>query len=233
MRKMSIVTGLLSLLILFLNIPVNAAEESILQTQKDKISYSIGVSVGNNFRQKGIEADPDILVKGLKDALSGGKLLMTEDDVRITLDAYQKETMRKLARVREAAAEKNKKEGEIFLAENKKKAGIVTLPSGLQYKIIKATEGRKPLETDTVECHYRGTLINGKEFDSSFKVGKPAILKVQGVIRGWTEALKLMSMGSKWQLFIPSRLAYGEQGAGMLIEPNATLIFDLELVAIK
>lgn len=232
-RKVNSRIGLLILGILFLTMPVHAAEESILKTKKDKISYGIGVSVGKNFIQQGIEIDLDMTVKGLRDSFSGGKLLISEDDLRATLNAYQEELKQKQVQIRKAAAENNMKEGEAFLAENKKKEGVVTLPSGLQYKILKAGKGKKPSETDTVECQYRGVFINGNEFDSSYRTGKPAIFKVAGVIAGWTEALKLMAVGSKWQLFIPPQHAYGERGAGNQIGPNATLIFDVELVAIK
>jgi FKBP-type peptidyl-prolyl cis-trans isomerase len=210
-----------------------ADEKTAIKTQKDKVSYGIGVDMARNFTQLGMEFDADILVKGFKDALSGGKLLMAEEDMRETLYAYQVELNQKRAKAMKAAAEENKKIGDAFLAENKKKEGVVTLPSGLQYKIIKAGDGQKPTDADTVECHYRGALINGTEFDSSYRAGKPAVFKVNGLIAGWTEALKLMPVGSKWQLFVPPELAYRERGAGRIIGPNATLIFDLELLAVK
>jgi FKBP-type peptidyl-prolyl cis-trans isomerase FklB len=219
--------------ILLLTAQVSAGEPPVLKTQKEKVSYGIGVDMSRNFKQQGIEFDADILMKGFKDQSSGGKLLMTEDDIRATLNAYQSEMMQKRAQAMKAAAEENKKIGEAFLAENGKKEGVVTLPSGLQYKILKTGDGRKPTEADTVECNYRGTLINGTEFDSSYRTGKPATFKVTGLIAGWTEALKLMPAGSKWQLFIPPQLAYGERGAGGAIGPNATLIFELELLSIK
>jgi FKBP-type peptidyl-prolyl cis-trans isomerase FklB len=219
--------------ILLLTAQVSAGEPPVLKTQKEKVSYGIGVDMSRNFKQQGIEFDADILIKGFKDQSSGGKLLMTEDDIRSTLSAYQSEMMQKRAQAMKAAAEENKKIGDAFLAENKKKEGVVALPSGLQYKILKAGEGRKPTEADTVECNYRGALVNGTEFDSSYRTGKPATFKVTGLIPGWTEALKLMPVGSKWQLFIPPQLAYGERGAGRDIGPNATLIFELELLAVK
>jgi len=232
-RELNSVTGIIIFGLIFMAVQVNAAEEPVLKTQKDKISYGIGVSVGRNFIQQGVEIEPDIMIKGLKDALIGGKLLVSEDDLRATLNAYQEELKTKQAQARKIVAERNMKEGEAFLAENKKNKDIVTLPSGLQYRILKTGDGKKPSDADTVECHYRGTLINGTEFDSSARVGRPLSFKVSGVIPGWTEALKLMNVGSKWQLFIPSQLAYGERGAGNLIGPNATLIFDVELVGIK
>lgn len=219
--------------LLFFTLQAGAQEESVPQNQKDKISYSVGVSVAKNFQQQGVEIDPDVMMKGVKDVLTGNKLLLTEDQLRTTLNAYQEELREKYVKARDAAAQKNGKEGEAFLAANKNKQGVVTMPSGLQYTILKAGDGRRPVETDTVECHYRGTLTNGTEFDSSYRTGKPISFKVNGVIPGWTEALKLMSVGSKWRLFIPPQLAYGERGAGYQIGPNATLIFEVELVAIK
>jgi FKBP-type peptidyl-prolyl cis-trans isomerase len=210
-----------------------AAETPQLKTQKDKISYGIGVDVARNFKRLGVDIDMDVLVKGLKDGMAGEKLMMTEDDLRATISAYMEDLRQKQAAIMKALAEENKKKGDAFLAENKKKEAVVTLPSGLQYKIIKAGSGKIPVETDIVECTYRGTLIDGKEFDSSFRTGKPATFKVSGVIAGWREALKLMPVGSKWQLFIPPELAYGPMGAGRDIGPNATLIFEVELVGIK
>lgn len=204
-----------------------------LKTDKDKVSYGVGVSVAKNLKQQGVEADVEILVQGLRDELSGAKLLMNEDELAKTLGAYQNELRQKQLEARKKAGEENQKEGEAFLAENKKKEGVVTLPSGLQYKILKAGEGKKPTEADTVEVHYRGTLINGAEFDSSLRRGQPITFKLTGIIPGWREALKLMPVGSKWQLFIPPQHAYGEQGAGKEIKPNSTLIFEVELLAIK
>ncbi len=201
-------------------------------TQKEKVSYGIGVDMARNFKRQGIQVDVDLVIKGLKDGLSGEKLLVPEEDLRNILLAFQSELRRRQAQAKMMAAADNMKKGEAFLAENKKKEGVVTLPSGLQYKILKEGKGKMPTEADTVECHYRGTLINGTELDSS-KVGKPATFKVTGVIPGWREALQLMAVGSKWQLFIPPHLAYGERGADDRIGPNATLIFEVELLAIK
>ena len=215
--------------ILFLVSQVNAQENLVLKNQKDKISYIIGIDIGTNLKKQSIDIDSNILAKGVKDALAGTKPLLTEQEIQETMVAFQKEIMAKQAEV----AKKNKSEGEAFLTENKKKEGVKTLPSGLQYKVIKAGTGKKPKSTDTVTTHYRGTLINGTEFDSSYKRGQPVSFPVSGVIPGWTEALQLMEVGAKWQLFIPPNLAYGEQGAGRDIGPNATLIFEIELVSIQ
>ena len=203
-----------------------------LTTQKDKVSYAIGMNMAKTLQRQSLEVEPDILVKGLKDVLTGNKPLLSDDEATAALKALQ-DDMR--AKQQEKAAQvglSNKKEGEDFLAANKGKQGVVTLPSGLQYKILKAGSGPKPSAADSVVCNYRGTLINGTEFDSSYKRGQPATFPVSGVIKGWTEALQLMPVGSKWQLFVPSGLAYGERGAGADIGPNATLIFEVELLSI-
>ncbi len=216
-----------------LAVQVSAQEPLALKTQKDKVSYTIGVQAARNFKSQGIDINPDLVVKGLRDALSGEKLLMTEDDVRATMTAFQEDLRQKQAQARKTAGEDNKKAGEAFLAENGKKEGVVSLPSGLQYKILKAGEGKKPTEADTIVCNYRGTLIDGTEFDSSYGSGKPATFGLKGVIPGFREALKLMPVGSKWQFFIPPNLAYGERGAGNAVGPNATLVFEVELISIQ
>ena len=213
--------------------PANSEENLVLKSQKDKISYIIGMDIGRNLQKGSIDFDPDILAKGIKDALSGGKPLLTEQEIRETTAVFQKQLMAKQEEVAKKLGEKNKKEGEAFLAENKKKEGVKTLPDGLQYKVIKEGMGQKPKITDTVTTHYRGTLIDGIEFDSSYRRGKPASFPVNGVIPGWTEALQLMGEGAKWQLFVPPNLAYGERGAGRDIGPNATLIFEIELISIQ
>ncbi|MGD0517852.1 MAG: FKBP-type peptidyl-prolyl cis-trans isomerase [Thermoguttaceae bacterium] len=217
----------------FLAANVCAEEARALKTQKEKMSYSIGVDVAKNFAKMGMDLDLDVFFRGLKDGFSGKKLLMTDDEMHATISAFQNDLTKKQSQGKQTAAEENKKTGEAFLAENKKKEGVVTLPSGLQYKILKAGKGKKPTDADTVECHYRGTLIDGTEFDSSYRRGQPATFPVAGVIAGWTEALKLMPVGSKWQLFVPSQLAYKERGSGQEIGPNATLIFEVELLGIK
>ncbi len=211
-----------------------AGEELQLDSLKDKVSYAIGLSIGKNMKQDNVELDPDLLLRGLKDALSGAKPLLTEAQIQEAMVAFQKEMQAKAAEARKASGEKSKKEGEEFLAANKKAAGVVTLPSGLQYKIIKKGNGKvSPKATDTVVTHYRGTLLDGTEFDSSIKRGEPAEFEVGGVIPGWTEALQLMKVGDKWELYVPAELAYGERGAGRAIGPNATLVFEVELLEIK
>ncbi len=217
---------------LFLAGGVGAGDAPKLTDQKDKVSYSIGMDIGNNLKRQSIEIDPDLLLRGVKDAMSGGETLLTGEEARETLIALQKDLMAKEQERRNQVAEKNKKEGEAFLAENKGKEGVVTLPSGLQYKVVKPGDGPSPKETDNVETNYRGSLIDGTEFDSSYKRGQTVVFPVKGVIRGWTEALQLMKVGGKWQLYVPPELAYGERGAGP-IGPNATLIFDVELLSIK
>ncbi len=180
-----------------------------------------------------VDVDPNLIFQGLKDALAGGKTLLTDDEAKAALTALQAEVNKRQQEKMEALGEANKKEGEAFFAANKTKEGVVTLPSGLQYKILQAGTGPKPTASDTVVCNYRGTLLNGTEFDSSYKRGQPATFEVGQVIHGWTEALQLMPVGSKWQLFIPSDLAYGARGAGPVIGPNATLIFEVELLSIQ
>jgi FKBP-type peptidyl-prolyl cis-trans isomerase FklB len=210
-----------------------ASALTTLTTQKEKISYALGMNVGAGLHQQSVEVDPKLFLQGLKDALAGGKTLMTEDEVRTALTQLQNQLRSKQEEKMKQAAETNKKEGEAFLLANKSKEGIVALPSGLQYKILTPGTGPKPTATDTVVCNYRGTLVNGKEFDSSYKRGQPATFPVAGVIKGWTEALQLMPVGSKWQLFLPSELAYAQRGAGADIGPNATLIFEVELLSIQ
>lgn len=206
-------------------------EKTELKTQKDKISYSIGLSIGKDLKAQSVGVDTDVLEKGIKDALAGGKTLLTDEQVRETMMAFQKDMMTKQQERTQKLADEKKREGEAFLANNGKKEGVVTLPSGLQYKVIKSGAGKTPAPSDTVRAHYRGTLTDGTEFDSSYRRGQPVEFPVNGVIPGWQEALQKMKVGDKWQVFIPARLAYGPRGTGP-IPPNATLIFDLELVGI-
>jgi FKBP-type peptidyl-prolyl cis-trans isomerase FklB len=202
------------------------------KTDKDKFSYALGMNFGENFRKQGLEIDPAIFSKAFADAFSTGKTTMTEDDMKAVLTVAAQEIRKKQAAIQAEKGQQAQAEGEKFLADNKTKEGVVTLPSGLQYKVLTQGTGEKPGLEDTVVCNYKGTLINGTEFDASEKHGGPATFPVKGVIAGWTEALQLMPAGSKWQLFVPANLAYGQQGPPD-IGPNATLIFEVELVSVK
>jgi FKBP-type peptidyl-prolyl cis-trans isomerase len=204
-----------------------------LNTQKDKASYAIGLNVGRSLQKDSVDVDPNIFEQGLKDARAGGKTLMTDDEAKGTIAALQGDLRKKQEGNMQQAGDKNKKEGEVFLTTNKTKEGVVTLPSGLQYKILKEGTGPKPTAKDSVVCNYSGTLIDGTEFDSSYKRGQPATFPVDKVIKGWTEALQIMPVGSKWQLFIPPDMAYGARGPNPLIGSNAVLIFELELLSIQ
>jgi FKBP-type peptidyl-prolyl cis-trans isomerase len=208
---------------------LDAQQAQTLKSQKEKVSYMTGVDIGKNLRALSADIDMDILTRGIKDGFSEGKLLLNEQEIRETMTVFQKEVMAK----QQALTAKNKKDAEAFLAEDKKKEGIVTLPSGLQYKVIKPGVGRKPKPTDRVSVHYRATLINGTEFSNSYLRGQPEILTVNEVIPGLAEALTLMQEGAKWLLYIPPNLGYGDLGAGSQIGPNASLIFDVELLSIQ
>jgi|HubBroStandDraft_4_1064222.scaffolds.fasta_scaffold39046_3 FKBP-type peptidyl-prolyl cis-trans isomerase len=209
------------------------AQAPAFKTQKEKVSYAIGMEMGKGVKVQGIEVDPVIMMQGLKDALSGGKPQMSEEELRQVMTALQQEIRQKQMQAQQAAATENKTKGDAFLAENAKKDGVVALADGLQYKILTAGQGKKPAESDTVLCNYKGTFLDGTEFDSSAKAGKPVPFEVKNVIPGFREVLQLMPVGSKWQVFVPSNLAYGERGAGGVIGPNATLIFEVELVSIQ
>jgi FKBP-type peptidyl-prolyl cis-trans isomerase FklB len=204
-----------------------------LKTSKDKFSYALGMKMGQNLQKQSVPVDPAILARGLKDGLAGVKPLLTDEEAQAAIAQVQGEVRQQQQQKMEQAAVGNKKEGDAFLAANKVKDGVVTLPSGMQYKVLTPGTGPKPTANDTVVCNYRGTLINGTEFDSSYKRGQPATFPVSGVIKGWTEALQLMPVGSKWQLFIPADLAYGDHGAGSDIAPGDTLIFEVELLSIE
>jgi FKBP-type peptidyl-prolyl cis-trans isomerase len=217
----------------FLGARVKARGAVALTTQMAKVSYGMGARVGAGLRRQGIEIDPDAVARGLSDALAGKDLLMTQEEIAATMTALQGDVKQKHAIAAREAAEARQKQGEAFLAENAKREGVVTLPSGLQYKVVEMGDGKKPTEGDTVVCHYRGALVDGTEFESTTQRGAPATFQVSRVIAGWKEALPLMPVGSKWQLFVPPELAYGQRGAGRKIGPNETLVFDVELVAIK
>lgn len=226
----------MALAICFASSVAQAQENKELTTTKEKTSYSMGYNIGNAWKRQGIEAgdvDLQVLIRGLDDVMAAKPSVVSDQENRELLTQFQNELRTRRDAKRKELGEKNKKEGEAFLAENKTKPDIKTLPSGLQYKVITEGSGPKPTTNDTVTVNYRGTLIDGTEFDSSYKRGQPATFKVTGVIPGWTEALQLMPVGSKWQLFIPSELAYRERGSGANIGPNAVLIFEVELLSIQ
>jgi len=205
-----------------------------LTTPKAKASYAIGLSIGKNMKKDGVDVDPAILARGMKDAIAGNKPLLTDQEAQAALTELQTSVHKEQEAKSQLAGLANKKQGDAFLAANKSKEGVVTLPSGLQYKILKVGTGPKPTAADSVVCNYKGTLIDNTEFDSSYKRGQPATFPVGQVIKGWTEALQLMPVGSQWELFIPPGLAYGERGTpGGPIGPNSTLIFQVELMSIK
>jgi FKBP-type peptidyl-prolyl cis-trans isomerase FklB len=210
-----------------------AQDKQELKDQKDKASYAIGLELGTSLKKGKMDVSTDKLLKGLKDGMSGEKPLLTEDQVKETMTALQKEMMEKQAAALKEEGEKNAAAGEKFLAENKKKEGVKTTASGLQYKVLKEGTGDSPKETDMVVTNYKGTTLDGTEFDSSYKRKEPTTFPVNRVIKGWTEALLMMKPGSKYQLFIPANLAYGDHAPGKDIGPNSTLIFEVELVSIK
>jgi len=212
---------------------VSAGEKLELKDQKDKESYSLGYQFGQNLKNQRMDINFEAYTAGIQDALGEKEPLMKPEEIRATLRGIQQRVMAEQQKRSKEQAAKTLSEGKAFLAENGKKEGIKTLPSGLQYKVLAEGSGKTPKSTDTVTVHYRGTLINGTEFDSSYKKGTPQTFPVNGVIRGWTEALQLMKEGSKWQLFVPSNLAYGERGMGTHIPPNSTLIFEMELISVK
>jgi len=203
-----------------------------LETREQRVSYSIGADIGGTLKEQGIPLDAAALSAGLKDALAG-KTVMTDEEMRDAMTEFRQELMSKMESEQASASAGNLKSGQAFLASNGEKDGVVTLPSGLQYKVLKSGDGKSPSATDTVRTHYHGTLIDGTVFDSSVQRGEPVTFAVNQVIPGWTEALQLMKEGDKWELYIPANLAYGERGAGGVIGPNATLIFEVELLAVE
>jgi FKBP-type peptidyl-prolyl cis-trans isomerase FklB len=222
-----------SMLALGLLVPsVGAQDKPDLKDPKARVSYSIGADIGRSFKRQELDVDSKALAAGLVDALAG-KTALTESEMRETMETFKKQFAEKMQAKQAASGEKNLKEGAAFLAANAKKEGVKTTASGLQYKVIKSGTGKTPKATDTVKTHYHGTLIDGTVFDSSVDRGEPVTFPVNGVIPGWTEALQLMKEGDKWQLVIPAKLAYGESGPSPKIGPNATLVFDVELLSIE
>jgi FKBP-type peptidyl-prolyl cis-trans isomerase FklB len=202
-------------------------------SNKEKISYIIGRDMAANFKKQGIEVDPEVFLQGFKEALSGAESQLSPEEVQAAMMALQQEMQSRQPAGQGRAAEINQQEGDAFLAENKNREGVFTLPSGLQYMVLQEGSGASPGPTDRVTTHYHGTLIDGTVFDSSYERGQPATFPVNGVIAGWTEALQRMQEGAKWRLFLPAELAYGSQGAGQDIGPNSTLIFDVELISVN
>ncbi|MBM3328207.1 MAG: FKBP-type peptidyl-prolyl cis-trans isomerase [Calditrichaeota bacterium] len=211
----------------------NAQEKVKLDTQADKVSYSIGIDIGRSFKMQGIEINTAAFLQGLKDGIEGSGQMLSDEQMSQTMQQFQSDMMNKVADADKPAADQNQKEGEMFLAENGKRPGVVTTASGLQYEVITEGTGDRPTAESYVTVHYRGTLIDGKEFDSSYKRGEPTSFPLSGVIAGWTEGLQLMKVGSKYKFFIPPNLAYGPRGAGSDIGPNATLIFEVELIGLQ
>jgi FKBP-type peptidyl-prolyl cis-trans isomerase FklB len=209
-----------------------AAAPLVLKTDKEKQSYAMGMNLGMGLHRQGVTLDSALVARGMRDAMSGGKTALTEDEARAALTQLRSDVNQKMQAKAQEASSANRKQGEAFLEANKSKEGVVALPDGLQYKILTPGNGPKPAASDTVTVNYRGTLLDGKEFDSSYKRGQPASFPVGGVIKGWTEALQLMPVGSKWQLFIPPDLAYGDRPPGGDIGAGDTLIFEVELISI-
>jgi FKBP-type peptidyl-prolyl cis-trans isomerase len=235
MRRVVIVLIGLVILLPFLSLATDEEKDTDVELKSfaQKLSYMLGQQIGNNIKESPTEIDVDIFVRGIRDNLKGSKSLLSEEEANEIRQAFSRQIQESRNQKVAVLSEKNLKDGQAFLAENKQKEGIVTTDSGLQYKVLKQGDGPKPLATDKVTVHYRGALLDGTEFDSSYKRGQPASFQVGGVIRGWTEALQLMNVGSKYQLFIPSDLAYGQRGAGQRIGPNSMLIFDVELLSIE
>ena len=225
MKKM---LGVIAVSGLVFSMTIMAAEPA-LKSKKDKLSYTLGVQIGQDFKQRGIELNPDAFISAIKEIMAGKEPRLERNDMVEALQLLQQEQVNKMKQ----ASSANLKKGEDFLNKNKGKKGVIELPSGVQYKVEKKGSGKRPTLNNSVVAHYRGTLIDGKEFDSSYSRGNPATFPVSGVIKGWQEVLQLMQVGAKWQVYIPASLGYGERGAGPNIGPNETLVFDIELIDIK
>jgi len=224
--------SLLGVSLLMTGCPLGGGGKPNLESEENKVSYIIGFQIGSNLRQDSLTIDQKVFLAGLNQGLDGGESLISQEEATQVMTSLQANMQEKAAAKQKEDLEKNAGEGEKFLAENAKKEGVVVLESGLQYKVIEEGSGESPKATDTVVTNYRGTLIDGTEFDSSYKRGEPAKFPVNRVIQGWTEALQLMKPGAKWELYVPSDLAYGASGAGGMIGPNATLIFEIELIGL-
>ncbi|GFO65653.1 FKBP-type peptidyl-prolyl cis-trans isomerase [Geomonas paludis] len=212
--------------------PARAAEG--LSTQKERINYAIGVNLIGNLKQQEVDIDLELVVKGMRDALAGGPLLMSDEDLRKYISFYQHDVRRKVAKTRAGAAQENERAGAQFMSANKNKKGVVSLPSGLQYRVLREGAGKRPVDADNVTFHYRSSSITGTEYESSYRTGHPASRRVgDGVVPGLSEALKLMPVGSKWQLFLPPKLAYDNKGNGTKVGPNETIVFEIDLLAIN
>jgi FKBP-type peptidyl-prolyl cis-trans isomerase FklB len=222
-----------SLVLVALPALASAQEAPALATGKDRLSYAMGMDLGSQLKTRSVDIDPAVFGRGLADALSGSKTLLTAEEAKAVITELQKAMIVKRAEAARLAGEKNRQEGAAFLAANGAKEGVVTLPSGLQYRVLTTGSGPKPTLEDTVVCQYRLSLAGGSEVDSSYERGQPFTIPVKSAIKGWTEVLQLMTVGSKWQVFVPPSLGYGERGAGAEIGPNATLVFEIELAAIK
>jgi FKBP-type peptidyl-prolyl cis-trans isomerase FklB len=219
--------------VVFIGCQSNKQDEVQFKSRKDSVSYAIGLDIGRNLKRQAIELDLDVLAHGMKDMYTGGKTSLTDSESQSVTAEYRKQRMARHVQELKALGEKNQKAGEAYLAENKIRDSVIALPSGLQYKILKMGSGRKPKAGQTVTVNFRGSLLDGTEFENSYSSGEPVTYSVNGVIKGWTEALEMMPVGSKWTLYIPPGLAYGERGSGQVIPPNATLIFELELLQVK
>lgn len=206
---------------------------ALIQTDKDKMSYALGATLGENMKKTKVDVDATLFIKGFNDAFTGGQVLMNGDEIKAAMMKFQEEMMQKQEATQKVEADRNAVQGENFLKNNKTNPGVISLPDGLQYKVVKAGTGVKPTKEDTVVVNYEGKLFDGKVFDSSYKNGKPASFRVADVIRGWQEVLQLMPVGSTWEVYIPANLAYGPAGVPGHIPPNAVLIFKVDLVSIK